>query len=567
MSSLIRRDFRSVLGGVRRRTWRTLSERGWWVLTWRLVPPVGLIAIAGVLVPLGHLVAAVASLVTAVLLLCRFAWPIVALQAAVAVSFAEMADQYAGLALLDGVVLIMMAYAAGRRATTARRSFIAAGVAAAVYSVREVAPAGLQVDLPSLPLEAIPAVLLILLPAALGTLNGERARSIAALRDRNVLLERAQQLGDLRARMHERARIAGEMHDLIGHRLSLIALHAGALEMRTRDQSPELSEQAHLLRTTSRTALDELRAVLGILRLDGGGPEEGNEAVGTRSDVAALVAESVEAGLTISLVWSGGELGDADITIRRAVHRIVRESLTNVHKHAPGASARLAVVAGDRRIAIELRNAWHPTAASAGGTGLGLVGLRERARLAGGTYAAGVDKLTGEFVVVAELPTTLVRVDGAGITIDQEGLADRQMPRTAGPGEALGSDDVPMRSPSPMSKVTKIVLSAIAGIAFLACAGGAYGIYYLKKAVVDDTVSTATYQQIAEGDSQGHVRQLTGGSQSLAKETVKGSEPAGPAGATCDYSLSKTLDLVYRFCFAGGKLVRKDQIKVSDDHK
>jgi signal transduction histidine kinase len=567
MTSLISRDIRSRLSGARRRMWRTLAERGRWVLTWRLVPPVGLLAIAVVLVPLGHPVAAVAGLVTAVLLLCRFAWPIVALLAAVAVSFAEIADEYAGVALLDGVVLIMLAYAVGRRATTARRSFIAAGVAAAFYSVQQVAEAVPKVDLQSLPLQAIPAILVILLPAALGTLTGERARSVAALRDRNVLLEQAQQLGDLRARMHERARIAGEMHDLIGHRLSLIALHAGALEMRTRGQSPELSEQAHLLRTTSGTALDELRAVLGILRLDGGGPEEGNEAVGTRSDVAALVAESVDAGLTISLVWSGGDLGDADITIRRAVHRIVRESLTNVHKHAPGASARLAVVAGDRRIAIELRNTWRPAAVSAGGTGLGLVGLRERARLAGGTYTAGVDQLTGDFVVTAELPTSVVRVDGAGITIDQEGLADRQMPGTTGPGQAVGSDDVPMRSPSPMSKVTKIVLSAIAGIAVLACAGGAYGVYYFKKVVVDDTLSTATYQQIAKGDSQSHVRQLTGGSQNLAKETVKGSEPAAPAGATCDYSLSKTLDLVYRFCFAGGQLVRKDQIKVSDDHK
>jgi signal transduction histidine kinase len=567
MSSLIRREFRSLLDGVGRRTWRTLSERGRWVLAWRLMPPVGLLAVAGLLVFLGHPIAAVASLATAVLLSGRFAWPITALLAAVVVGFAEMADDNAGLALVDAVALIMMAYAAGRRATTARRSFIAAGVAAAIYSVREVVAAGLKVDPHSLPLNAIPATLLILLPAALGTLNGERARSIAALRDRNLLLERAQQLGDLRARMHERARIAGEMHDLIGHRLSLIALHAGALEMRTRDQSPELSEQAHLLRTTSRTALDELRAVLGILRLDGGGPEEGNEAVGTRSDVAALVAESAEAGLTISLVWSGSELGDADITIRRAVHRIVRESLTNVHKHAPGASARLAVVASDRRIAIELRNAWRPTAASVGGTGLGLVGLRERARLAGGTYAAGVDKLTGEFVVTAELPTSVVRVDGAGITIDQAALAARQMPRTAGPGEDLGSDDVPTRSPSPMSKVTKIVLSSIAGIVVLACAGGAYGIYYLTKVVVDDTVSAATYQQIAEGEGQDHVRQLTGGSQSVAKEGIKGNEPAMPAGATCDYDLSKNLDLVYRFCFVGGKLVQKDQINIGDDHK
>ncbi|MDG5801443.1 histidine kinase dimerization/phosphoacceptor domain-containing protein [Streptomyces ossamyceticus] len=96
------------------------------------------------------------------------------------------------------------------------------------------------------------------------------------------------------------------MHDLLGHRLSLIVLYAGALELRTRTKAPEINEQADLLRTTSRTALDELRTVLGILRLDGAERLDDTErVVGTREDVGNLVTEAQHAGLPLTLSWSG----------------------------------------------------------------------------------------------------------------------------------------------------------------------------------------------------------------------------------------------------------------------
>jgi signal transduction histidine kinase len=529
------------------RTWRRLTERGRWVLAWRLVPPVGMLG-AGVLVALdGRPLAGATCLAMAVALLGRFAWPATALLTGVAATAAGEVLHAAFLGLADGVVLVMLAYAAGRRATTARRSALAAGSAAVADFLRAVATDDSGLGRQALAFDAVSAILLILLPAALGLLVGERERGVTALRERNLLLERAQQLGDLRARMQERARIAGEMHDLIGHRLSLITLHAGALEMRTREQSPEVSKQADLLRTTSRAALDELREVLGILRLDGVGPEEGNEAVGTRADVTGLVDESRGAGLPISLDWSGGDLGEIDLRIRRAVHRIVRESLTNVHKHAPGAPTRLSVVVDDRHIAIELRNALRPPATPVGGTGLGLVGLRERARLAGGTYVAAVDRSGGEFVVSAELPTKPTDI-GAG----PEEPGDLPTPATA-PGDG---GTLPARG---LSKVSKVVVAVIVAVVLTVCGGSVWGLYHLMQ-LTHDTVTAQTYQQITKGDSREHVRQLTGGSHTLAREEVKEHQPPVPPGAACDYSLSKSLDFVYRFCFVNGVLVQKDQI-------
>jgi hypothetical protein len=117
-----------------------------------------------------------------------------------------------------------------------------------------------------------------------------------------------------------------------------------------------------------------------------------------------------------------------------------------------------------------------------------------------------------------------------------------------------------------MSKAFKIFLTVAAGLLVLLCAGGAYGVFYLKK-VVDHTVTADTYQKISKGDPEDHVRQITGGNQKLAKEGIKGHEPAVPAGAACDYSLAESIDQVYRFCFADGKLVQKLQIDIDADDK
>ena len=342
---------------------------------------------------------AVQAVVVAVALLARFVWPASAL-----LLVSVLPGSWLGVVLAVPVI----AYATGRRIRSARRAFAvftAAGVLLALNVL-------LQTD-NSMPMQV--AALLagagvvagVLLPGMVGVWAGERARRVDALRERNTLLERANELAEMQAGMRERARIAGEMHDLLGHRLSLISLHAGALELGTRQRTPDLSEQALLLRTTAKTAMDELRQVLGVLRVDARGPDpdESSDNTGTRDDVTELVDTSRRAGLPVELKWDGPDLIDVDVQIRRAVHRVVREGLTNVHKHAPAAVTNIRVASGKRAVLVEVRNELGPAPSRpAPGTNLGLAGLRERVRLLGGTISAGADKDRRLFVVAASIP-------------------------------------------------------------------------------------------------------------------------------------------------------------------
>ena len=349
---------------------------------------------------------AAAALVVAAVI-ARFRWPVPALLLASAcLSVAP------GAAV---VAVLVLAYGAAYRTSSPYRAcaaFAAAWVLVALSALHRVtAPVGID----SLALAAMIGVTCLAPPAAVGALAGARARRLTGLRERNEILQRANLLGESQARMAERARIAGEMHDLIGHRLSLISLHAGALELGTRATTPQLSEQAVLIRTTAKQALEELREVLGILNADadagraGPDPDAGDHAdTGTRVDVDALVLASRKAGTPVELQWIGDDLTGLDRPLRRAVHRLVREALTNVHKHAPGMPTRVRVERQAETLGVEIGNRLPtpPAAiATAPSTGLGLIGLYERVRLAGGTLTTGPDG--GCFVVRALLPVTV----------------------------------------------------------------------------------------------------------------------------------------------------------------
>lgn len=237
---------------------------------------------------------------------------------------------------------------------------------------------------------------LLLFPALAGVLIGRRKPLAQVLMERNDYLEHARVLTASTARSETRAHIASEMHDMLSHRLRQLTHHAGALEASAAEQAPELREQVELIRKTSAVAMDELREILGVL-----GTSPDAEDAGTRADVERLVAASAEAGLSVSLEWSGDDLADADARLRRAVHRVVREALTNVHKHAPSARARVSVQVDDR-VQIEVVNS--PSGEPrGGGTRRGLIGLEERVELIGGSFLAGVP-FGGGFRVAADLP-------------------------------------------------------------------------------------------------------------------------------------------------------------------
>jgi signal transduction histidine kinase len=535
-------------------TWRHLARQGTLLLAWWLLPAAAAI-ITGLITLPTQPATAIALLTVGIALLGRFTRPITALLAGTGVATVAPILPSMILSALLWPVTVLLAFAVGRRVRDTRRTVMILAIATGVQVAAKLADqaAGPEIDPVDASLAVVIAVLLVVLPGAIGMLQAQRVQTMDALQERNALLERANLLGEAQARMQERARIAGEMHDLLGHRLSLIVLYAGALEVRTRAAAPEINEQADLVRTTSRTALDELRTVLGILRLDGAERPDGTDAVvGTRKDVTTLVAEAEQAGLPITLTWHGDDLTDAGAGVRRAVNRIVRESLTNVHKHAPGAPTRAAVTVDTDKLTITVRNIARPPAVPPPSSGLGLPGLRERARLAGGDLTAGKDPITGDYTVTAILALRPGGPDPTGPFIDRSAPADRQLlPLRPETEEAF------FRPTSPGK--TKPAYVALAVVAVVLCGGLGFGFYY----IAESGVSPQTYQQINIGDTQDRVRELTGGDNAAARTIGEAEQPTAPPGTTCDYTLADGSGNIFRFCFKDGTLTQKDEIQTS----
>ncbi|MEV5751488.1 histidine kinase [Actinoallomurus sp. NPDC052308] len=347
-----------------------------------------------------HVTATAASAFWAALLVpARKRWPAGALPATVPV--------IAGTDIGALAVLPLIAYSTARRISPARRLWpmvlatVGAGLPLSVVA-ETTASDGLGETLAGY---ALSAALLLLLPAWAGSLMGRRRPLVRLLRERNEYLERTQVLTGEKARMKERARIATEMHDMLGHRLSLISMHAGALELTAAQEAPRVSGQAELLRTTAATAMAELREILEVLRDPmEGAAETASERSGTRTDIADLVTESRRAGIDVDLAWSGGDLNDADPRTRHALHRVVREGLTNVHKHARTAHTRIEVTNDAGRVRVRVINGPVPgTPQRLPGTRQGLVGLDERIALLHGAFTAGPTP-EGGFLVTADLP-------------------------------------------------------------------------------------------------------------------------------------------------------------------
>lgn len=213
--------------------------------------------------------------------------------------------------------------------------------------------------------------------------------------------EEGQRLRIEQARLAERERIAREMHDVLAHRVSLLALHAGALEVR-RDASPDEKQAAGVIRQSAYEALEDLRMLLGMLRA----PAEDHPQP-TLQDVPALVEQSRKAGVDITLKLTRTESGDVPAQTGRHAYRIIQEALTNALKHAPGAPVRVNVdIDSACGLDVRIGNGLAPGHDHVGpipGAGAGLAGLRERVRLAGGRLDHGPTP-AGEFTLRAWLP-------------------------------------------------------------------------------------------------------------------------------------------------------------------
>jgi signal transduction histidine kinase len=272
-------------------------------------------------------------------------------------------------------------------------------------------------------------------PVLLGLYVGARRRLMESLRERADSLERELQLLAERAeeraewaRNEERTRIAREMHDVVAHRVSLMVVHAAALQAVARKDPEKAVRNAALVGDMGRQALTELREMLGVLR--SGGSERRERAasmplaaVGVAAAAAAsraaddegpclaeiedLVGQSAAAGMVVDLTVEGDARSYAP-EVEQTAYRVVQEALTNVHKHAAGAKTYVRLAHRASEIAMQVENEPPEAAASSArlpSGGNGLVGMKERVAALGGVFVSGPTD-AGGFRVSAVIPAS-----------------------------------------------------------------------------------------------------------------------------------------------------------------
>jgi signal transduction histidine kinase len=227
-----------------------------------------------------------------------------------------------------------------------------------------------------------------------------------AQRERARRGEAEEQLRTEQIRYAERTRIAREMHDVLAHRISLLSLHAGALEFRPDAPPEEVARAAAVIRASAHQALEDLRAVIGVLR-DGTDVQGPQPPQPTLAALPGLLEESRAAGMRVHAEVRLPDLAAVPDAIGRHALRIVQEALTNARKHATSAPVELLLDgAPGHGLEIDLRNPLPALATGESkipGTGAGLLGLTERATLSGGRLEHGFDE-HGDFRLHAWLP-------------------------------------------------------------------------------------------------------------------------------------------------------------------
>jgi signal transduction histidine kinase len=365
-------------------------------------------------------------------------------------------------------------------------------------------------------------------------------------------LEREQRLIAEQARLRERARIAQDMHDVLGHDLSLIALTAGALKL-----APDLPDAhraaAREMRARAAAAVERLGEVIGVLR-------EATDEVPTRppgDGIADLVDRAAAARLAVTLRIDG-EADDLPPAVERAAHRVVREALTNVAKHAPGAAATVHVRHASTETEVLVRNGPAPAPDVTGrpssdgtaqdervfrGGGRGLIGLHERVRLAGGslTYRAS----EGGFVVLARLPHTPP--------------ARPPHPDEPAPIEAVPQEHRRARRRLSRTLASALVLPLVAGAVF----GGALTGWEMLTAR-QSVLAPEDYARLEVGQHREEVERYLPDRQ--AAHLPADGEPA-EEGVRCEY-YAMTADPfddrfgdAYRLCFRAGEVVSVDALR------
>ncbi|TDC21572.1 two-component sensor histidine kinase [Streptomyces sp. 8K308] len=348
--------------------------------------------------------------------------------------------------------------------------------------------------------------------------------------------ERAEQAAK-QARLLERARIAQDMHDSLGHELSLMALTAGGLEL-----SPGLSEEQRVMATRLRegsvAATERLHEVIGLLG-------QGEEPTG--DEIPDLVERVRRSGVSVELCEEGGTREWAAPVLRHAARRVVQEALTNAVKHAPGSAISVRVAHSEAESVVAVTNTGSPADAKPGsspvGSGTGLISLDERVRLAGGTLRAR--PLESGFEVVARLPRTPPE------------SAATPAERAAGPAELVAA----------RRRVRRDLLRASAvpvglGVALLVALFTVYTVTVMRTSLGSDE-----FDRLRLGQERAEFASVLPHSISAPPPVL--AEPPIPTGAECEYyraghNLLDFSETMFRLCFEDGVLVAKDTLRRGD---
>ncbi|NGO78092.1 sensor histidine kinase [Streptomyces sp. YC504] len=248
------------------------------------------------------------------------------------------------------------------------------------------------------------AVMLSLTVVAWGMFVRSRRQLLLSLRDRALRAETEAELRAEQAQRLAREAIAREMHDVLAHRLTLLSVHAGALEFRPDAPQAEVARAAGVIRDSAHEALQDLREIIGVLRANEPAEESGRPQP-TLTELDQLVAESRQAGMEVRLDSRLDDPKAVPAATGRNAYRIAQEALTNARKHAPGAEVAISVTgAPGEGLTLDIHNPPPPgEVPHVPGSGQGLIGLTERATLAGGRLDHG-EEADGGFRVHAWLP-------------------------------------------------------------------------------------------------------------------------------------------------------------------
>nr|WP_079408231.1 histidine kinase [Streptomyces sp. 3211] len=442
------------------------------------------------------------------------------------------------------LALAVLAYLLGLRADRAGPALVLFGACAAL-DLALCAVLGVGAVHWFYALSLIPAALL--LPWLAGRYRQARLALVHEGWERARSLEERQRSVAEQARLRERTRIASDMHDSLGHELSLIALRAGALEL-----SPTLTGQDRadlaVLRAAVSDAVGHLRDTIGVLREDTEGEEPTAPAV---EPVEELVARTRESGVTVHLRREGPARALPPL-VDRGAYRVVQESLTNAIKHAPGSTVHVGIVRQADRTEIRVTNSAPPggpppagpppPAAGRAPGHRGLTGLRERVLLIGGTLHAAPRE--GGFEVLATLPDQVnpERARSTGEPREESGTpASRRL--------AVARSGARRRFAAAFAAPVGFGL-----VALVSCA-------YLAHQLTGCVLRPADFAALRVGQDRAEVARLLPEQQFRYVPDAVRALPV-PAGTVCAYyrSNGNLLDRVdvYRLCYAGSRLAAKD---------